>query len=716
MKEEMIYGVQYYRAPTPVREEWAQDLENIKKHGFNTIKIWAVWRKNHPEKERYDFEDLDELMDLAIEQGLHVIINVIMDAAPAWLYEEYPDSIMEMENGRKLHPQAPLYRQTGGAPGPCYHHKEASEYKSRFIRKLVARYCHHEALLCWDLWNEPELTCGLARQAEQQTMVCYCKASQETFQKWLEKKYSTIEQLNAAWQRNYQSFSQVEVPRSGDTFSDMIDWRTFFAETLTDDLRERVRIVKDLDIQHPVMVHTVPIPYFNMVNACCNDYQMAKLCDMYGNSIGNEPYMAVMTANTSGDKMPVNAEMHIINGETFQRTPVQTYKDFKQYIYTPLAHGIKGFLYWQYRPERCGKEGPAWGLTTMAGGDHKYLEYAERIGRRLEKYSETLLSAKPLKGKIVLVKDNKNEIFTWCADNDVEIYFQSLLGAFDAFYTLNYQVDIKSAEQLMEEGTDDYLMVYYPFPYYMTKPVSQMLLEYVRGGGMLVSEAFFGAYQGEINLHSEIIPGYGFDELFGAREEQSYSAKTLKAAYGINWSSENKDKDRINLCGGIFQEKYHFSGYYFLESLLTETGRKIGQTCGDRPMTVMNGNNFGSGKAVLCGTLLGAAYYLYKESGTLRMFDELARLAGITKNAAGVPEGVRADILTGEKGNVIVLRNNGGEGRGLHISFPSDMSQNNKSYIDIETEKQFMTDEKGGLEVYLEENDIMVLAETTEKS
>ena len=32
MKEEMIYGVQYYRAPTPVREEWAQDLENIKSH------------------------------------------------------------------------------------------------------------------------------------------------------------------------------------------------------------------------------------------------------------------------------------------------------------------------------------------------------------------------------------------------------------------------------------------------------------------------------------------------------------------------------------------------------------------------------------------------------------------------------------------------------------------------------------------------------------
>lgn len=705
----MIYGVQYYRAPTPVREEWAQDLESIREHGFNTIKIWAVWRNNHPKEELYDFEDLDELMDLAERQGLQVIINVIMDAAPAWLYEKYPDSIMEMANGQKLYPQAPLYRQTGGAPGPCYHHKKAVAYKYEFIRRLVARYCRHEALLCWDLWNEPELTCGLARVAEQEKMVCYCDESHKAFQAWLEKKYGVIDKLNAVWQRNYQGFSQVEMPRLGDTFRDMIDWRTFFAETLTDDLRERIRIVKDLDIQHPVMVHTVPIPYFNMVNACCDDYQMARLCDMYGNSIGNEPYMAVMASNASGDKMAISAEMHIIGGETFLRTPIRTYKDFKRYIYTPLAHGIKGFLYWQYRPERCGKEGPAWGLTTMAGQDHRNLEYAKRIGHKLEKYSDILLSAKPLKGKIVLVKDNQNEIFSWCADNDTEIYFQSILGAFDAFYTLNYQADIKSTEQLLEEGIGDYSLVYYPFPYYMTKPVAQMLQEYVRNGGVLVSEAFFGAYQGEVNLHSEIVPGFGFNEIFGAREEYSYSAKTLTAAYGGQWSRENRDKNRIPLYGGIFQEKYDFTGYYFLESFVTDKGSGIGQTCGEAPMIMMTENKFGSGKAILCGTMLGASYYTYKEDGTLRMFEEMAMLAGVAKNVAGVPKGVRVDILPGEKGDVVVLRNNGLPGDKVQVILPPDISLHSNTFTDIETEGQYMTDKEGRLEIYLEQDDIIVL-------
>lgn len=711
MKNQMIYGVQYYRAPTPVKEEWERDLKSIREHGFNTIKIWALWRNNHPKENLYDFSDLDELMELAGKEKLHVITNVIMDAAPAWLYEKYPDSIMEMANGQKLYPQAPLYRQMGGAPGPCYHHKKASELKYGFIQKLVERYCRHEALLCWDLWNEPELTCGLARAAEQPKMVCYCQESRKAFQNWLEKKYADISQLNTAWQRNYQDFSQAEMPRSGDTFCDMIDWRTFFAETLTDDLRERIRIVKEQDTVHPVMVHTVPIPYFNMVNACCDDYQMARLCDMYGNSIGNEPYMAVMTASISKDKMPISAEMHIINGETFQRTPIRSFQDFKQYIYTPLAHGIKGFLYWQYRPERCGKEGPAWGLTTMLGEEQEYLRYASRIGRSLEQYSEILLSAKPLKSRIVIIRDNRNEIFTWCASGDVEKYFQSILGAFDAFYSLNYQVDIKTTEQLMKEGMDDYLLAYYPLPYYMTEPAAQMLKTYVRKGGVLAAEAFFGSYEGEINLHSEVIPGYGFDKVFGVREERSYSAKILTAAYGEQWSAENADKYKISLYGGIFQEKYHFAGHYFLESLVQQDGSILGRTCGEHPMAMMAENEFGLGKAVLCGTLLGAAYYTYREKGTRRMFDELARLAGVEKNAMNVPEGVRADILTGEKGNVIVLRSNDSPGVKVQISLSKQVSSNSKKYSDIDTGRRFIMDKEGRLEVYLEENDIMVLAE-----
>ncbi|WP_394916504.1 beta-galactosidase [uncultured Robinsoniella sp.] len=709
MEKQIIYGVQYYRFPTPVKEEWESDIKSIQKHGFNTIKIWAVWRTNQPEEDKYDFDDLDTLMGLATAHGLSVIINIIMDAAPAWLYEKYPECIMEMANGQKLHPQAPLYRQMGGAPGPCYHHKGASEFKYLFIKKLAEHFAENETLLYWDLWNEPELTCGLAREADMSSMVCYCEASVNDFRVWLTEKYGTIDALNQSWKRNYQGFAEIEAPRLGNTYCDMVDWRTFFSETLTDDLRERIRVVKEVDSRHPLMVHTVPIPYFNMINACCDDYKMSKLCDVYGNSIGHEPYMAVMAVCAAGEKTVLSAEIHIVGGESFNRPSVQTFRDFQQQVYTPLAHGIKGFLYWQYRPERCGREGPAWGLTAMDGGNHERLEFASRVGEALKTYGDILVDAKPARGKIVLVRDCKNEIFTWCANDSTDKYMNSILGAFDAFYILNYQVDIKSTDQLLEEGMDSYAMVYYPSPYFMTQSMANALRQFVHGGGMLVSEAFFGAYQGEENLHSEQVPGYGFEEVFGAREGRDLSTASLSAAYGKQWCVENEDKNLIQFTGGLLGVEYSFVGYYFLEELIPDAGTGVGKTPGENPMTMMVTNRYGKGKTVVCGTLLGAAYRASGDKGVLRLFDEFAQLASVDKNAITSQSGVRVDILTCEMGWTVVLRRIDSESGDVSVVLPVTVSPVSNIFVDIDTAEKYILTEQEEIKISLEGNGIKVL-------
>lgn len=89
------FGSQYYRCPTPHPTEWETDLRNFKGHGFNTIKIGHSGARTIPRGDVYDFTDLERLMDLAAENDLKVIINVILDVAPVWFYREYPDSIME---------------------------------------------------------------------------------------------------------------------------------------------------------------------------------------------------------------------------------------------------------------------------------------------------------------------------------------------------------------------------------------------------------------------------------------------------------------------------------------------------------------------------------------------------------------------------------------------------------------------------------------------
>lgn len=140
------FGAQYFRSPTPLPESWESDLKNIRRHGFNTIKIWAQWRSNHPQKDVIDFSDLQRLMDLALQNDLKVDINLIMDVSPVWLVREYPDSYMVFNDGTVLSPRTTEYRQIGGAPGPCYHHPQANYYKRLFVEKLAETFAGHPAL------------------------------------------------------------------------------------------------------------------------------------------------------------------------------------------------------------------------------------------------------------------------------------------------------------------------------------------------------------------------------------------------------------------------------------------------------------------------------------------------------------------------------------------------------------------------------------------
>lgn len=697
----LIYGTQYYRSPTPQLDQWERDMENIRELGFNTVKIWAQWRSNAPSEGSYDFSDIHRLMDIAHKNGLMVVINIIMDLAPAWLYRKYPESIMVLANGEKLYPQTPSYRQLGGAPGPCFHHKEAAELKYEFIAKLAEEFKDHPALLNWDLWNEPELTCGLARAADQKRMACYCDNSISEFRLWLKKKYSNIEKLNKAWQRNYQCFDEVEVPYHVGTYKDMIDWRSFFAETMTLDLKRRISSVKAIDKKHPVMVHTVPIPYFNMVNCCCDDYAMAKECDLYGNSIGNTPLMAAMTTSAAAGKTAISAELHICGGESFMRPRIQAMDDFRRYIYVPLARGIKGFMYWQFRAELCGREGPAWGLTDIAGVPGFSAECASRIGKSLLKYERLILDAKPEKSDIAIIRDYNNEIFTWCGRDTVQDYYSSLEGAFTAFYQLNYNVDVISTQQALDLGLKQYKLVYYPMPYYMTEAMAQCLKEYVRQGGMLVSEANFGAYRDEVNLHSMKVPGYGFDEVFGVHEGRNISTSSLIAAYGKEWEEDGLDKSLISMVGS---DGKAWRGYLFLEELVPDTARVLGEYRDALlQLPVLTENKWEAGRAIMCGTLLGAAYALSGDAGCLEKFRYFAEVSGARSKPCAI-ENVRIDLLRSADGVLLVLDNQAKHGQEICL----DAAMLGVSSVcEIESDVQFEV-ENGKIHIPLDAGSVRV--------
>ena len=63
--DEIIHGTQYYRAPTPLPEEWEGDISRLCDFNLDAMQIRINWRWNEREEGVYDFSDVDRLMELA---------------------------------------------------------------------------------------------------------------------------------------------------------------------------------------------------------------------------------------------------------------------------------------------------------------------------------------------------------------------------------------------------------------------------------------------------------------------------------------------------------------------------------------------------------------------------------------------------------------------------------------------------------------------------
>jgi beta-galactosidase len=91
--------------PRAKKEAWRRDLRQIKSLGFTAIRCWIDWASGEPREGEHHFETIEVLLELAEQEGLKVIIQVYMDAAPDWVGRKFPDSLYVSASGHVMKPE-----------------------------------------------------------------------------------------------------------------------------------------------------------------------------------------------------------------------------------------------------------------------------------------------------------------------------------------------------------------------------------------------------------------------------------------------------------------------------------------------------------------------------------------------------------------------------------------------------------------------------------
>ena len=266
------------REPARERDAWRRDLQTIRSLGFNSVRTWVAWADAEPERGRYRFEALDQLLALATEAGLEVIVQIFTEPAPAWVISRYPDAGLVASDGRRV--------ESGGGPGVCLDHDGVRADTTAFIRAAAARAASSPAFFGIDVWSEPKAGAAID---DTPLALCYCPHTTRRFRDWLKAEYRTLDALGGAWPRRLSSWDDVDAPRSRpiEARADFADWATFTTAKLRDELQLKADAASPRGLR-PVSSHAgAPATVLDPPSGSGtpDDWWMSTAVDQYGTSL-----------------------------------------------------------------------------------------------------------------------------------------------------------------------------------------------------------------------------------------------------------------------------------------------------------------------------------------------------------------------------------------------------------------------------------------------
>ena len=504
----MIFSAQYYRPPFPHQHRWHDDMQAIKAAGLNTVYLWAVWGWIEPEPGVFRWEDYDRLFAEAKAAGLGVIVNVIGEIHPFWIHREVPGSNMVDHTGRTVPSQLRLECNVGLTPGGCFDNPAVRAHMQRFLSELAARYGDAENLVAWDLWNETRWAVHAGGY------VCYCEHTLREYRAWLDARHGGLEGLNAAWQRRYCSWEDVEPPRAADRpYADGIEFQTFLTWRSREHMAFRHATVKQHDERHTIVAHAMaPAAFsqrypFEQALSRGNDWDYTEFLDGFGSS--HFPSWFATTPPELGARLEASRSASAAAGKLHwvgelqggsARSGIEVHPSVRgttqqRWVWTAVARGAKAINFWCWRDEVFARECAGFGIAGNDGFRDERLEQMARTGALFERHAALIDAYEPDHARVGVVFDPVNYYLDFAQyGEDCVQAGGSIAGYLHTLERLQIPYEVVEARRRSRLAGCRVLLM--PWPLRVEPSLAEELLAWVRDGGTLLVESEVDAYDG----------------------------------------------------------------------------------------------------------------------------------------------------------------------------------------------------------------------------
>ncbi|KAF3024550.1 hypothetical protein E8E15_007635 [Penicillium rubens] len=233
-------AVDYYPSQWP-EQMWESDIAQMRDANLSFVRVNEFdWSILEPTEGQYNFTLLDKTLELLGRYQLKAIIGTPTATPPNWLTEKYDVSFVDNTNTTLLF---------GSRRGYSTSSTDYRLLSQKITRKLAERYGNHPAVAGWQLDNE--FGCH-------GTVQSYDHNAIRRFQTWLQTKYGTIDNFNAAqgrvfWSNQYTSFDVIQPPflEVYTTQPDhALDWYLFSSDMVIEFAREQSEILRQYAPTH----------------------------------------------------------------------------------------------------------------------------------------------------------------------------------------------------------------------------------------------------------------------------------------------------------------------------------------------------------------------------------------------------------------------------------------------------------------------------------